>query len=312
MLGIFLINLKLKKYLSADIVSRISARNSLENMINWSSITMDEKNFKITLSKTLEREYSKKDSKYSEDFIDVYTTIPNAGLYIEYTGIFTKSEWNTYRAILHLQVPLNKLDVFEKYQKQILNEASQIFGKQDDYYLTDLNIDVIVEEYETFDFSVLGLNKTLRQEVGDAATLISQGKYSSSIDRIHTALHGYLRISSDEFGLKYEESDMMPKLFNLLYKRWEEVGNGEINEMMLKALRSASATIEALNDIRNRYSLAHPNREIVSEDEAKFVLGLAESIVKYIEKRSIKVVKEVQFMFKKDQITLKRRKSKLL
>lgn len=256
---------------------------------------MDEKNFKITLAKTLERKFIQRATHFSEDFIDVYTTIPNCGLYIEYTGIFTRGEWNTYRAILHLQAPLSKLDIFEKYQKDILNEASQIFGKQDDYYLTDLNIDVLVEEYEIFDFSVLGLNKTLRQAINDASTLIAQGKYSSSIDRVHTALHGYLRIRLSEIGVKFEESDMMPKLFNLLYKKWEEIENDEINEMMLKALRSASATIDALNDIRNRYSLAHPNSEIVSEDEAKFVLGLAQSIVNYIEKCTIKAESELDW-----------------
>lgn len=250
---------------------------------------MDERNFKLTLSKTLEREFIKKHKGYDEDFIDVYTTMPNCGLYIEYTSIYTYTTWNTYRAILHIQVPLTRIDVFEKYKKEILGEASQIFGKQDDYYLTDLNIDVLVEKYETFDFSVLGLNKTLRLSIGDASTLIAQGRYSSSVDRVHTALHGYLRIRLEELDIKYEESDMMPKLFNLLYKKWEEVGNGDINDMMLKALRSASATIDSLNDIRNRYSLAHPNDEIVSEAEAKLILGLMESICNYIEKRRVKV-----------------------
>lgn len=250
---------------------------------------MDERYFKLTLSKTLEREYIKKENRYTEDFIDIYTTIPNCKLYIEYTGIFTRTEWNTYRAILHLQVPLSKLDVFEKYQKPILNEASQIFGKQDDYYLTDLNIDVKVDKFETFDFSVLGLDKTLRQAVSDAETLIAQGKYSSCIDRVHTAIHGYLRVCLNELDVEFDETDAMPKLFNLLYNKWEKVKNGEINEMMLKALRSASATLDVLNNIRNRYSLAHPNSEIISENEAKFVLGLAESIVNYIGRRTIKV-----------------------
>lgn len=249
---------------------------------------MDEKSFRLTLSKALERAYLKNKTWFGADFIDVYTTVPNCGLYFEYTGIYTRTEWNTYRAILHLQVPLARIDVFEKYRKEILDEASQLFGKQDDYYLTDLNIDVLVEKHETFDFSVLGLNETLKRAIGDATTLMAQGRYGSCIDRVHTALHGYLRIRLDELGVKYEESDMMPKLFNLLYKKWEELGNNEINEMMLKSLRSASSTLDALNDIRNRYSLAHPNDEIISEPEAKFVLGLAECICNYMDKRKIK------------------------
>lgn len=124
----------------------------------------------------------------------------------------------------------------------------------------------------------MGLNETLRRAIGDATTLIAQGRYSSSINRVHTALYCYLRIHLDEFeDIKYEESDMMPKLFNLLYRKWEEISNSDINYMMLKALRSASAIIDLLNDIRN-YSLAHPNEEIINEAEAKLILGLMENI----------------------------------
>lgn len=249
---------------------------------------MNEKNFKLTLSKVLERKYIKNKNKYKEDFIDVYTTIPDCGLYIEYTGIFTRTEWNTFRAILHLQVPLNRLDVFEKYDSKILSEASQIFGKQEDYYLTDLSIDVLPEEYETFDFRELGLNETLRKAVSDASTLMAQGKYSSCIDRVHTALHGYLRVRLDELNIEYKEDDSIMRLFNLLYKKWESLNNDDINDMMLKVLRSTSASLDVLNNIRNRYSLTHPNNTIIEEPEAKFALGIIESIVNYIETRAIK------------------------
>jgi hypothetical protein len=250
---------------------------------------MNEKDFKLTLSKTLERNYIKDKSKYNEDFIDVYTTLPDCGIYIEYTGIFTRTEWNTYRAILHLQVPLSRLDVFEKYHSIILTEATQLFGRQDDYYLTDLNIDVLVEKHKTFDFQELGLNETLRMAVSDATTLMAQGKYSSCIDRVHTALHGYLRVRLDELGNdEYSEDDSIMRLFNLLYREWEEVEDNNINKMMLKVLRSASASLEALNNIRNDYSLAHPNNCIIGEPEAIFILGIMESIVNYMETRAIK------------------------
>ena len=249
---------------------------------------MDERNYILTLSKVLEKNYINNKKRYNEDFIDVYTAIPNCGYYIEYTGIFTKTEWNTYRAILHLQVSLSRIQVFEKYRDEILKEASQLFGKQDDYYLTDLNIDVLVEKFETFNFSELGLNETLRRAVSDASTLMYQGKYNSCIDRVHTAIHGFLRVRLDELGITHDEGDSMPKLFNLLYKKWESVKNNEINDMMLKVLRSVSASLDALNEIRNRYSLAHPNNEIIEEQEAKFVLGITASIVQYMESRKIK------------------------
>ena len=237
---------------------------------------MNENDFKISLGKILERRYINSKPKLTVDFIDVYTALPDCGLYFDYTGLFTRVEWNTYQAILHLKCPLSKLDVLEKYHKIILEEAIALFGKEDDYLLTALSIDPLVERYKIFEFEELGLNETLRRAIGDASTFMAQGKYSSCIDRVHTAIHGYLRIKLDELDVTYEETDMMPKLFNLLYQKWSSLNNSDINEMMLKAIRSASATLDALNNIRNRHSLAHPNTEIIDEQEAKFILGLKE------------------------------------
>ena len=248
---------------------------------------MNENDFKISLGKVLEREYLKKEASLGIDFIDVYTALPDCNLSIEYTGIFTRREWNTYRAVLHLQCRLDKIDVFEKYSDKIQEVASSLFGKQDEYYLTDIVIAPMVEKYETFDFSEIGMNETLRKAIADAETFMAQGNYSSCVDRVHTSIHGYLRKRLDDMSVPYEESDMLPKLFNLLYKEWEQLNNSEIDNMILKSLRSASATLDALNDIRNRHSLAHPNEEIIEEHEAKLMLGLAESIMNYACKRNI-------------------------
>lgn len=59
----------------------------------------------------------------------MYTSLPDSNLYFEYTGIFIGMEWNTYRAVIHIQCKLDKLDVFEKYREKILKEASALFAK---------------------------------------------------------------------------------------------------------------------------------------------------------------------------------------
>lgn len=103
-------------------------------------------------------------------------------------------------------------------------------------------------------------------------------------------MHGYLRVKLDDMRISYEETDMMPKSFNLLYREWEKLNSSEIDNMMLKSLQSASVTLDVLNDIRNKHSLAYPNREIIEESEAKLVLGLVESISNYIDKRNIGII----------------------
>jgi len=56
---------------------------------------------------------------------------------------------------------LNKVDVFEKYKNVILIIAAAIYGMRDDHFLTDLKIGIKPENYQTFDFSEVGLNETL-------------------------------------------------------------------------------------------------------------------------------------------------------
>ncbi|AVX19623.1 Abortive infection C-terminus [Carboxydocella sporoproducens DSM 16521] len=237
-----------------------------------------EENFKTTLLKVWENEYT--------DSFGVSRALNKSHIYFEYTSIFTRREWNTYSAILHIRTPYDNIKVLEENKDKIFRIAERIFGKQDDYYLTDISIDVLIEQFEVVDFSLLGKTETIRRAISDAESFMKEGKYSSAIDRVHTSLHGYLRLLLDTKKVSYEESDTLMQLYSKLHNSLDPIENKEINNLIKSTIRSASAVIDSINTIRNKHSLSHPNEEIVGESEAKLVIGICKVLFDYIEGRT--------------------------
>ena len=141
----------------------------------------------------------------------------------------------------------------------VLDVAQQLFGRQADQYLTDIDIGILVEHYEIIDFSEISLTQVISKAINDAELLMQQGKYDSAFDRIHTAFHGYLRKVLDNRNVSYEESDTLNQLYNKLHS---DICNKSLLVPWLfnkTTLRSGSGIISSMNDMRNRHSLSHPN-----------------------------------------------------
>lgn len=161
--------------------------------------------------------------------------------------------------------------------------AESIYGRQGDNYLTDINIGILIEHYEIIDFSTISLTEVISKAIADAELLMSQGKYDSSFDRIHTAFHGYLRKVLENRGVSYEESDTLSQLYNKLHTDISaRIGSAPISDLIKTTMRSASGVVTSINDLRNRHSLAHPNDELLKEREAVFVIKLIKDLSEYI------------------------------
>ncbi|MEC5270310.1 abortive infection family protein [Heyndrickxia coagulans] len=240
-------------------------------------MAFSEESFKITLIKVWE-------SKYPELY-KVTKALNRSNVFIEYTSLFTRREWNTYCAILHIKAPFEFNNILDLHKDKLFNIAENLFGKQDDYYLTNISIDILVEEYDYVDFSIFGKSETIKKSIEDAENFIQLGKYSSAIDRVHTTFHGYLRMKLDELEIEFEESDTIMQLYSKLHNSLEEISSHKLNALIKSSIRSASGVIDTINTIRNKHSLSHPNEEIVEEPEAKLVINLSKQIFEYIEGR---------------------------
>lgn len=124
------------------------------------------------------------------------------------------------------------------------------------------------------------------QAIGDAEVLINSRGPISGVDRIHTVLHGYLRVICAQENITYGKEDKIGKLFKLLrqqHPRFQESGNR--SQDIDRLLQSFSAIMDALNPIRNHASMAHPNEALLEKHEATLVIDVVRVLLRYIDNK---------------------------
>jgi hypothetical protein len=120
--------------------------------------------------------------------------------------------------------------------------------------------------------------------LSDAEQLIRTGGAISAVDRVHTALHGYLRVVLDKAGIAFDEQDTLTALLKRLSAEHSAFARSDPHAAHTqKVLRSAAAIFDALGPIRNRASVAHANETLLDEPEAMLVINVARSILHYVD-----------------------------
>jgi hypothetical protein len=119
----------------------------------------------------------------------------------------------------------------------------------------------------------------------EAETLIETHGAPSGVDRVHTALHGYLIAVSERAGLQVPGDTSLTNLWKLLrqnHPAFQDTGpRADDIGRMTKAL---ATVVDALNPVRNMASGAHPN-ELLSEPEAMLVVNSVRTILYYVDSR---------------------------
>ena len=121
--------------------------------------------------------------------------------------------------------------------------------------------------------------ETVRKALKDSDLLLAQHGPQSAIDRVHTALHGYLK---DITGV-YKGS------ITFLYKKLRETHPAFVysreDEQSERIMSSLSGCIDAINGLRNTSSLAHPNNKLLEEPEARLMINCSKTIFSYISEK---------------------------
>ena len=236
---------------------------------------MDEDTLKQTLMHVIQE-----DENFKNTFPNVIKHFGECKLVMDYSGKFTGDVWNTYQAYLHIKVPYKYRSSFEDSKDALLALAKKIYGQQNGYLLCDIIFEILPispETIEPFDFSTS--NIISEKVIADAKLFISEGRFDSAFDRIHTFFHGYLKSYFQNKGETITEADSLPKLFGRFI---DSIPPIKEKELVKSILRSFSGTVNIINKYRNSKSLAHPNTEIISEREAKFVVSVSANIIRYI------------------------------
>lgn len=125
---------------------------------------------------------------------------------------------------------------------------------------------------------------TVKRAISDAEKLIRTSGPTSSVDRIHTALHGYLIATCSEASIKHGDNSSIMEIFSLLrneHPAFQDLGS-RANETTA-ILRSLSKVIDKLNPVRNEASLAHPNEQLLDEPEAFLMINAARTVLHYLD-----------------------------
>ena len=122
--------------------------------------------------------------------------------------------------------------------------------------------------------------------LADAEHLIKTRGAVSGLDRVHTALHGYVRAVADESGIAIARDASLTQLFKALQDGHPAFDNLVCRAEDIKRIIRALATIvDAVNPLRNRASLAHPNEDLLPEAEAMLVINTVRTLLHYLDAR---------------------------
>lgn len=131
-------------------------------------------------------------------------------------------------------------------------------------------------------FSLDVVNRAL----DDAETFIKNRNPVSAIDRTHTAFHGYLINLCDEFKIEYEKNTSTTRLFKLLRIRLEDSSSKKpFYSEIKKILNALSVIVDSINPIRNRGSIAHPNKDLINSSEAMLYINSIRTLIHYLNEK---------------------------
>lgn len=125
----------------------------------------------------------------------------------------------------------------------------------------------------------------VRLALNDARVLIDSGNPVGAVDRVHTAMHGYLRDLCDQSQIQYQPTDSIARLLRVLREGHPTLTAIEAGELISRVLTSMGTAMDAINQIRNTQSLAHPNDNLIGDPEALLVINAARTILHYTEAR---------------------------
>ena len=126
---------------------------------------------------------------------------------------------------------------------------------------------------------------TINKAIADAKILLSneEGGATSAIDRMHTVLHGYLKKVCDDTQITYSKEATLNNLLKELKEKHPALNNK--NDHVEQVLISMATILDKLNPLRNKSSLAHPNQDLVDEDEAMLIINTVNTLLSYLDSK---------------------------
>lgn len=119
--------------------------------------------------------------------------------------------------------------------------------------------------------------------LADAEALIKAEGAASAVDRVHTAVHAYVRARALECGLDVAADASITRAFKVLRTSHPAFNVSSTRQSDADSILKALASIVVkLNDVRNHASAAHPSVRL-DEAEATLAVNAGRTILHYID-----------------------------
>ncbi|MBK6495910.1 MAG: abortive infection family protein [Gemmatimonadetes bacterium] len=129
-------------------------------------------------------------------------------------------------------------------------------------------------------------SEAVERSLADAELLLRGRGPEHAFDRVHTAVHGYLRAALEREGASASQTASPTELFKSLREAHPNLQGLGVRGADSRRILSALATIlDALGTLRNQASGAHPNPAVLEPAEAMLAINAARSLIHYLDER---------------------------
>jgi hypothetical protein len=132
----------------------------------------------------------------------------------------------------------------------------------------------------------LSATEVVERALADADHLLHASGPVSCVDRLHTALHGYLRSLCSEADIPVQDGASLTALFKHLRAEHPAFQHlGAQDKEVVRILNGFASVIDSINTIRNNASVAHPNEELLGVPEAALAVNVIRTLFHYVNAR---------------------------
>ncbi|MBT6049289.1 MAG: abortive infection family protein [Candidatus Scalindua sp.] len=202
--------------------------------------------------------------------------------------------FNDEFCVLYYHAQLEQyVTIVEEYEKRDVKIAYQDIAEavtEANHYIrfivveldTDSNVEVAPVESPSLEIS----SDIVQRALADAEQLIHARGAVSGVDRVHTAFHGYLSAVATKAAIPFPEDSSVTSLFKLLRDKHPALVFREPRARDIdRVLQSMASIIDSLNPVRNRASVAHPNKLVLEEPEAMLIINSVNTLLHYLDAR---------------------------
>ena len=114
------------------------------------------------------------------------------------------------------------------------------------------------------------------------SALAANGEYMPAVDRIHTALHTCVQDLASEVGVDIEKKDGLLEQFSAVRNKHAAFTVQDGDRATADVLKGLSRTLDGINLMRNKHSLAHPSTQPLAQAEARLAVNAGCALLQYV------------------------------